>query len=248
MALSIKGTWTQTEAISPKKLLALLILALGSSFAGAESRPRAHVFESGSHREKLLFEYYREESTPNGNLQVKARFTDPQGHQAFGEQLECSGITPKSYRYQHGQIDESASLEVKEGRLHFVYTKDGKTQESFEKAPAELVVGPTIFPYLQAHLAELIRGEKIKFRLAVLDRRETYGFQFHKEGGVERDGRKLMHVSMKPTSFLVAAFVDPIGFYVIPESGKVVESYGSTLLRKRVGDTWEQLSADIIWE
>lgn len=226
----------------------MFLLAWGGKVAGAESKPRGHVYESGSHQQKLLFEYFREESAPGGNLQVKARFVDPQGHEAFREELQCVGIVPQKYSYQHGQIDETASAEVKANKINFTYTKDGRTQTSSESTPENLVVGPTIFPYLQAHFTELQQGQKVKFRLAVLDRRETYGFQFRKEGEVERNGHKLVHISMKPTSLLVSAFVDPIGFYAVPDTGKVVESYGSTLLRKRVGEKWEQLSADIIWE
>jgi hypothetical protein len=52
---------------------------------------------------------------------------------------------------------------------------------------------------------------------------------------------------MKPTSFIIAGIVDPLIFSIERDTVKLLELKGRTLPKKKVGNKWKDLDAEIVY-
>ncbi|MBI1860775.1 MAG: hypothetical protein HYR96_07655, partial [Deltaproteobacteria bacterium] len=138
------------------------------------------------------------------------------------------------------------ALEVGE-RLNFRYTQDGETREDSEGLPKDLVIGPTIIANIQSRWDVLMKGGTESFRFAVLDRKETVGFKFFKDDEEVREGRSVIHFIMKPSSFIIAAVVDPIHFYFWKDTKDIAEIRGRTLPKQQVDGKFKDLDPEILY-
>ncbi len=131
-------------------------------------------------------------------------------------------------------------------KLKFSYTKDGKTKTSDETLDGALVPGDLIYTHLQQNWDKIIAGETLSIRLPVLDRLETIGFKLFKDKDAEIDGVKAIVIKMKPSSFVIAALVDPVLFYfhpteMRPEGHKCIQVVGRTVPKRKDGEKWKDL-------
>lgn len=78
----------------------------------------------------------------------------------------------------HAQLGLVGRLEVDaEGSAHFETWIDGRHQQRREAPGAPLVVGPTLFGYVQANWDSLVDGEVHTLRFVVLADRRAYRFE-----------------------------------------------------------------------
>jgi hypothetical protein len=172
----------------------------------------------------------------------------PDGKEAAVEEVALDGGKVKTFRFDQKQVNEQGLLEVKDGRAQFSYTAEGKTKTDSEALAPDFLVSPLLVTYLRAGWDALLKGQTIKARLAVLDRRETVGFQFTKIGEATVDGKPAVLVQMKPSSFVIAALVKPIRLTLDLESRRLVEYSGRAVVKQRVDGKWETLDADAVYK
>ena len=225
--------------------LALVICSIGFSenFKGT-------LFEKGSQRKNILFYFKHEDESQKGTLKkITNTFTDAQGNKAVSELATFDELgNIKTMTIEQFQTSEQGSLEVKEGKLLFQWTKEGKTKTAEEKLTSNLVVGPSTVPYLLKNWSTIEKGDTVEVRFAALDRRETVGFSFFKTEEKKVNGRDVVVVKMKATSFIIAAIVDPLYFTFDKETKKLVELVGRTLPKRKVGNSWKDLDVEITYE
>ena len=188
----------------------------------------------------------------NGNQekQIDRTFSSPQGDLVAQEKIILNGNLLYKMSLSQLQTDEQGSLEVSAGKLHFSYTRNGKTTQDSEKATDNLVVSGTLIPYLQQHWRELQAGKEVEVRYAVLDRKETVGFKFFKiQSSPEKFVTKPeMVLKMKPSSFFIAAIVDPLYFNFSQNGADLYELIGRTLPKVKVNGKWKDIDADIVFK
>lgn len=221
----------------------LPLLATAEIFKGT-------LYEKGSDRKKILFTFKHEDLPQKAGEDAKSinTFTDTEGVVALTENvtLDAAGNL-KSLIIDQTQTGERGELTV-DGKVNFSWTKDGKTKTSTEKIPNNLVVAATLVPYLQKHWDELVAGKDVEVRFGALDRRETVGFEFFKIEEKTLNGKEVMKVKMKPSSFIIAAIVDPLFFTFDKKTKRLVELLGRTAPKRKIGNSWKDLDADIVYE
>jgi len=86
------------------------------------------------------------------------------------------------YEIQDLQMNEGGVVEIRDGRIFYSYTRNGKTKTDDEKAPdADKMFFPaTTNNWITDRLDKLIAGEKISGRIISPDRMETIGFDYEK--------------------------------------------------------------------
>jgi hypothetical protein len=91
-----------------------------------------------------------------------------------------------------------------------VFHLSGPLGEETASEPRQgpVVTGPTLVGFIVRRLDGLRRGEVVPVRFAVLDRKETIGFEL---SVLEHDGAHT-RVRMKPRSFFYSLVIDPIDF------------------------------------
>lgn len=211
---------------------------------------RARVHPVGNPKAEPLFTYVREsKSLPSGGRLDTGSYRDPAGAVAAEERAEFS---PSGnllwYELDQRQIGTKGRLEVKDGKARFSFEKDGKSKTAEEAATTDLIVGPTLASHLSKNWAALQKGESVRARLAVLDRRETVGFKFTKVGEGESQGRKGLKIKMSASSMIIAALVDPLIFTLSPDGARVLQFEGRTIPKRKSGDSWKDLEALTIYE
>ena len=210
---------------------------------------KGYVYEKGSNQSKLVFNYFRQEQNGPDNLfELEAKFVEPTGQEIFSEKLKANGYKPVKYSYAQPNVGEAGSIEVADGKVRFSFTHEGKTKTSEERVTEDLVVGPTLFPFVQAHWQKLSRGEAVPLRMGVIDRRETVGFKLFKEKEFEKDGVKYSRLSMKASNPFIAMLVVPIFLTVENATGKVRVTEGTTLIRTHVNGRLDNLSAEMVFD
>jgi hypothetical protein len=207
----------------------------------------AKVYELGSNQKKLLFEVARTESGAPDHLKASTRFTTPDGKPVVTEEAEIAGGRIRKYAVNQLQTGESGGYEVRGGKVHFTWVKGNDADSDEEDATDALISGPTTMDFLAAHWPAILAGQDVEARFAVPERQETVGFEFFKVGEEMRDGRAVVQVKMKPTSFLIAAIVDPLRFWIDRETVRLVELRGRTLPKVKIGGKWKDLDADIVY-
>jgi hypothetical protein len=229
-------------------MLVAIVAATGASTLGARpARAEAFscsVFEKGSNKSKLLFTGKRTEK--DGNAQTA--FLTPDGKEAVTEEIFFKGGKLSKYLLHQKQLGEEGSLEIRDDKIFFTYTKEGETQRADEDRPDNLIIGPTTVDFIQANWDKLMAGDSVASRFAALDRRETVGFKFFKEKDVDHSGKPAVQIKMKPSSFVIAAIVKPLLFTFDKGTKRLVELNGRALPKQNVDGKWKDLDADLVYK
>ncbi len=242
-AIPERTRYDQGMRKTPYFLPALLFVSTALSTAARAEGFKSSIYEQGSNKTKLLFTGERVEK---GN-QATVTTQSPDGKVAVIEEATVQeGDPSKIVRFQihQKQTGEEGTLEVKDGKLHFSYTKNGKTDTDTEDYKENTIVGPTTLPYLKKHWDKILAGDDVDVRYASLDRKETVGFKFFKIGETD----KAIIVKMKPTSIVIAAIVDPLIFTFYKDGSKLYELKGRAVPKRNVDGKWKDLDADIVFK
>jgi len=231
-----------------RRLGLLLVLAACLATSAAAEEFTATFYPQGK-REPVLFTQTQTETRSGDTVTgIRRVYFAPDGKEVAVEEVAFEGGKVKTFRFEQKQVNEQGSLEVKDGQVHFSYTADGKTKTDSEALTPDFVVSPLLIAYLRTGWPALLEGKTLKARLAVLDRRETVGFQFTKVGETALNGRAVVLVQMKPSSFIIAALVKSIRLTLDKETARLAEYSGRVVPKQQVNGKWETLDADVVYK
>lgn len=217
-------------------LLVLPVLAFADNLTGT-------LYEQGTGHSKALFTWTRTERRAGDELYVTLTYLTPEGKEAVVEKVVFDKGRVKLYTIDHVQTGNTGMLEAKDGKLNFAYTKDGKTKTDTEDIPENLVLTATLTDFLASKGEPLLKGDTIEARLGVLDRLETVGFKFFKSS----ETADTVTIKMKPTSFVIAAIVDPLFLTFHKEGMRIAEINGRTMPKRNVDGKWKDLDVDTVY-
>lgn len=238
-----------------RKLLGLVLLlnlsGLGAPAAFALS-DTGKAFELEGAQGTPLF-FYKKDVDVKGETEIfTSTYADAAGKALVIETSEFAKngerLIVKSYKISQKQLGAEGAVEVKDGKAHFTYMRDGKTKTSDEKVGDDFIVGPSIVNYIQSNWSTITAGKKIKGRLAVADRLETVGFEYFKDGEEDVKGEKAVVVKMKPSSFIIAALVNPLYFYISNDGKRLLQMKGRTQVKRQDGSKWKDLDALTVYD
>lgn len=227
-----------------------LIIFLGFYFLispfGWADLIKSTLYDPESKRQKVLFRAERTEEQKNGKRITKTRFLDSEGQEALTEEVVLHQGQFESITVDQKQLNQKLSAYLKEGKLIYHVTQNGKTETEGEDFKSEMIVGPLVSQLIQNHWDELIGGESVSFRIIVLDRKETVGFKvFKSKKQFENDA---VSFEMKPTSFIISALVKPIRLNFNKTSKKIVSVFGRVLPKINRGGKWLDTEAEWVFE
>ncbi len=228
------------------KLLVLLLCILGVQKGWTLT---ATLYKSEKEQESPLFRFSRtEKSLEDGRIEALMSYTDPQGQVVVDQRAVLKGSQIFEFTEENKQLGSSGSMVVKEGRIYFTYTKEGKTKKDDEAAEGIFAAGPTIMPVLQGNWADLMKGNSIRVRWGVFDRVETVGFEFSKINEESWNGNPAVMVRMKPSSWIISKIVDPLYFRIAKDGSRVLTIQGRTTPKLNVNGTWKDLDCFTVYQ
>lgn len=211
----------------------LAVMVVGLISAGAQTSYAAmtpvyttKVFDLKD-RTKQVLEFKNEFEVVGDKKTMVTTFFDKEGKLLAVEttvvKLEADGSESLlSFEQDQKQFGTLGKIEVKEGKANFTHTADGKTKTSTETIEPNFVVAAMVMGLLRRNWEKLMKGETIKVRYGVVDRRESVGFSFMKESAT---AEKVV-IKMKATSMIIAALVSPLRFNLQPDGKKMLELEG----------------------
>lgn len=195
---------------------------------------------------KLLFSYIR---TQKGDA-VEQTYSDPTGKAVSFEQLALKDEMIQSYSFEDKRRGIRGSVEIRGDKIFWNYTHEGKTKHDTTDLEANFTVGPYLLKHVWNHWKEIEEGKSIPVRLGVIERMETVGFELKKEGNTTWNGRPVVRIQMKATSFIIRLIAPQVTFDLDPETRKLLHVHGPTLLKIQLeqGGEWKQLETDTVVE
>jgi hypothetical protein len=209
---------------------------------------------------KALFKFSRS-CVRNGNtLSVSREYTYPDGSLALKEKVTYEGDRLREYDIEDLQLGShglakiiSLASEPAKNVISYEYSKDARSSKkprtATEPFPNNCLISDMVAPFLMDHWSDLLKGNEVKCRYIVVDRRETVGFTFVKDSEGRRNRQEVIIVKMFPTSRIISALVDPL-FFTIEKDGRrrTLEYTGRTPVKIKDGSKWKDVDGVTVFD
>ncbi len=224
------------------------VAALIFSLSFAQEKSSAVLYDLKSNQTKKLYTLNIELVSVDGGTKSTGTYRDLDGQVVVQETGLTTGDELKEYFVERPQTKEKGHVQVRDGRVYFEYEgADGKKKTDDEKLKGQVLCAANFTAFVRKNWNQLAGGEAVSIRYAVWDRRETVGFTLQKVGEVDRDGKKWMEVRMKPTSFVIAALVDPVHLWYSVDNKKLMLMKGRVVPKQQVNGQWKDLDAETVY-
>ncbi len=217
-------------------------------FSMSQEISNATLYDLPSQQTKKLFTLEIHLSPQGNQMLTRTTYKDLEGVEVVREEGVIQGTELLRYQMERPQTSEKGLFTVKEGIIHFEYEGvDGKKKISEEKVQGSVLAPPNFNAFIQKNWDVLDKGEPVGVRWAVWDRLETVGFTLKKMKDQDHQGAVWMELRMKPTSFIIAALVDPIYLWYNKGSKKLVLMKGRVPPKIKQGSRWKDLDAEVVY-
>ena len=215
------------------------------------------LYEIGSHRQKLLFNFRRTAERSGSTVRVERKFFCPDGSLAAAENVVYESGQFASLQMKEFQANVSGAIEVvpdskKTGQSKLIVSYDhglnppkGDPQIFYP----DTVQDDNLYTFMMNHWDELMRGDSVKFKFVALEWKRTFGFRLVKICECVQDGTPLVQIKMEPSNIFVAQLVNPLIFTVEKaEPHRIISYIGRTTPRIKRGKNWKYLDAETVFD
>jgi hypothetical protein len=227
-------------------ILALALCLSINAFAARPSYFTADVYDLKGTEVKFKFEHKLE--TNGENMVALNRYLSASGEELITERTEFKNDQLVSYQQSQKQTGGDGVIKIARNKVIFTYKKDGKEKTDEEDLTPNFVTSPTLMEYMMKNFASLKKGDVHKIRFGVIDRRETIGFELRKDRETIFNGTKAVVIRMKPSSFVIAALVDPLYFTFDEEGTRGLELRGRLPVKVKDGKSWADFDGRMVYK
>ncbi|KYG65184.1 hypothetical protein AZI87_11500 [Bdellovibrio bacteriovorus] len=226
-----------------------LFVALLVPFVGfTQIVSTANLYDLKSEQTKKLYTLEVQFSEAGGRVHSEAVYKDLNGKTVVKEKGVTQEAQVKSYEIERPQTSEKGKFTVEGEKIHFEYTgANGKKKTSDEKLKGLLLSTANFNAVVMENWEKLSSGKELEVRFAVWDRLETVGFTLKKMSDLDKGTDKWMELRMKPTSFVIAALVDPVYLWYSHDSKKLMVMKGRVAPKIEVGGSFKDLDAEVVY-
>lgn len=208
----------------------------------------AEIFETGSGKTKKLYTSVNQAVEKDGVSEVTTTFKDMDGKVVVEEKAWMKKSELIKMEYKQNQMNQTASVEVKDGKIIFTKTVDGKVKTSDENLKKPFVISSTFSRFVAENWAKIMAGETVSFRYGSWERMETVGFEIFKVGEGKIGDQPVVEVKMKASNFIIAALVSPLSFKFASDGSRIIEMSGRVAPKKLSGKDWKDLDAEVVYK
>ena len=197
-----------------RKYFVVFLLFSGSALA-SPTVINGKVFLHDTPRGKPAYLFKKTIDENNGEKDVHVQFLSLKGEVLVDETCHYAGDKLLRYTYDQKQMKEGGEISIHDGKVFYEFIKGGEIQRDDEKQPEDMMLADLMQPFIQNHWHELVDEEDtLHTHYLVLEKQDSYGFKFFTDGEAKCGSDDCMRIIMKPSSFLIAAFVNPIKILV----------------------------------
>lgn len=204
-------------------------------------------FEEGSGRKKTLFTYtYEEERPAPEKLRTITRYFNADGSLNLIEEGILQEDKLTFYSIDRKGEGERGSAEVRNGRVHFTYTKNGRTKKNDVEWSPDFTMNPSLGAAMLAHWPKTLKGEPLVLRMGAVEFQDTFGFKFSKHADVSLAGKPAIEVHMRPSSFFIGIFVGTSRMIYSPTGERLLEYHGQALPHLKEGGHYRTVKVEMV--
>jgi hypothetical protein len=181
------------------------------SYAASVDFAKGKIFTADS-PVKPAYLYERSRSEEGDKTISRVRYLDKTGNVLIDEQTTYLNGKLVSYTYHQHQTKEEGEIEVRDGKVFYTFTSEGKTQKDDQDAEPSMVVPDMIPKVLADSWGTLMAGDDVKVRFLLLEKLDSYGFKFFKDKERAYAGVPAVDITMKPSSIFIAALAPSFTF------------------------------------
>lgn len=229
-------------------LFSFTVLAKSKVVKKQEGFRGGKIYELNSGRKKPLFTMNADLKTEKGLTVFNSSYIDRDNVEALTEEAVFEKLKLQKYAVNQKQLGESYSLNIAGENMVFEVTKQGgEVKTKSRKLPTNLIIGPFFVPFMLQHWPQLMKGEKVRAELAVLEQMDYFGFVFEKIRDTSVNGIAAVLVRMKPYSTLVSSIVRPIYFTVKSDGSAIIELKGRMLPKNKIGKRFVDFEGEAVF-
>lgn len=208
----------------------------------------ADIYELNSKRGKKIYQLKIDITEENGMASYSAVYSSPENQVVFDEKATLKGLQIVKVEIDQKQTNNKAVVEFNGQTAKFSKTADGETKTSEENVKGDFVMSSNFQRYVASKWKELLSGKSVSFRYGVWDRMETVGFSLRKTGESGEGDAKVVELQMKPSSFIIAALVNPLDFKFSADGSRIIEMKGRIPAKQKDGSKWKDLDAEVVYK
>ena len=247
-------------------MLVALWLAAGPSGLAGNAAPYDYakpklltgtLYAIGSHRTNVLYTFRRIAVASGDTVRVERQFYRTNGLLAAVDKVTYESNHLVAYQMQDFQAKVSGAVRVapdpKDPAQQQIFISYGSglvpPKGKAQDLPPDAVYDDTVYPYLLAHWAELMRGDTVRFRFISFEWKRFFAFHFVKTAEFVLHGQTVEQIRMEPDNLFIRELVNPLTFIVEKAGPHRVLSYiGRTTPRIQRGDAWKYLDAETVFD
>lgn len=205
----------------------------------------------------VLFNFKRTATRSGTNLSVLCEYTYPDGTLAAREKLIYAGNRLISFSLDDKQSGANGGAKIRydstnnrSGEIEFTYqVKGGKPDKSVEVLTSDTLTSDMVGPFIRDHWEDLMKGLEIKCRYLVVPRRQTVGFTLSKQSETTWQGKQVVTIRMKASSWVVGLMIEPLAFVAERNPPhRVLQYTGRTTPRIKSDNAWKDLDAVTVFD
>jgi hypothetical protein len=194
-----------------------------------------------------LFTYsYSEERLSSDQARAVTRYFNADGSLNLIEEGEIKNGKLLSYSIDRKGENEKGTAEVRNGRIYFAHTKDGRTKKGEADWTPQFVMNPSLGLAMQTHWQRLLAGEPLLVRMGAVEFQDTFGFKFRKHSDTLVSGSPAVEVHMRPSSFLIGIFVGTSRLIYNPSGERLLEYHGQALPHLKDGTRYRSVDVEMV--
>jgi len=217
------------------------------SALSATATYKADIYEMGSNRQNKLYTMKVEIQNEGDTTSTVTQYHDLEGNLLFEDKASLKGLQIVKDELSQKQTGATATVEFDGKTAKFVKTENGKTKTETETPKGDFVMSANFQKFVQSKWADLMAGKTVDYRYGVWDRMESVGFSLKKTGEIGEGSEKKVTLLKKPSSFIIAALVNPIEFVFQADGGRMLEMKGRIPPKKKDGSKWKDQDAEVVY-
>lgn len=204
---------------------------------------RGNVFPDYSKEQQYFYERWVIENE-NGTVANHTAYTMDKKKLVIQSAKENKSNSLIHYDEVHIQKGYIGSILIEDKKVKIIRRYKGKDEINIETLGNPVVVGPTLFGYIQNNWDSLIAGKENDISFGLIERLETFGFTIK----LKSKNSKEVNFILTPTSFLMKLFVSDLEVDFDPVTKKILRYKGPVPQYHIVDGDFKKVNATSIYE
>lgn len=204
---------------------------------------RGNVFPDYSNEQQYFYERWLIENE-NSTVANHATYTMDKKKLVIQSAKEDKSNNLIHYDEIHIQKGYIGSILIEHKKVKIIRRYKGKDEINVETLGNPVVVGPTLFGYIQNNWDSLIAGKENDISFGLIERLETFDFTIK----FKSKNSKEVNFILTPTSFLMKLFVSDLEVDFDPVTKKVLRYKGAVPQYHMVDGDFKKVYATSIYE